>query len=379
MTQKDRDKHIFTKEDRPVVHDREAELKSIRTDFKRAALEGRVIDISPLLSPAQGDKFIQTWALREAITVMCHFSPQQKEKIRFAYNSTNRKAAKFGRELYFNFSRIRHESMNALIVHEYLDSMARLLDVKIPQTIYDMTPVPFRFEDVVFGSFDMKEAKKRAAKIKESLQGKKLITIFQAGSILNKRFTDDQIKEIAETLRTKYKNAIIYVVTDGGKIIRGSNQNTKGETLHNVSDIDDCVTVTDLTDVSAYALASDMVVTTDTLWSWWAGGSISLKEDHIPGKIRDDELVELNSVAGKKFQVPGSTAMFSEATNKLEPEWPILTMTEYEDFFPGSNGCISKKDITRFKKVLESKKLVQAWEDKGTPTSRMTRKRSIAD
>lgn len=228
--------------------------------------------------------------------------------------------------------------------------------------LLEQVPAPTELKsDRVFGNFNLEKQRAAAEQIRAhpEWQGRPIIAVFQSGSIPEKRLSDQQVEQVVETIRRQTPDAVILVVTD--RELLNINKFPREERTRPPSYrslVEQVIRAESLDAVGAVAVAADKIITTDTLWAWWAAGSKVQDGRHPDGKLHAGEMVELMTVAGKFWQVPGAEAVRSEAiessrTRKTSSE--MIVSSDYQKFYDGQAG-INQKDVSRLQDAIAPKK-----------------------
>lgn len=323
-----------------------------------------------------GDIFVFTWCLK---TVAEYVAKQHGvDKIP--------KITHFDEKDSFNFYDAfpNSQTLNTkqrTITERYLSANANRVGVTLPDEIYQLHPTPFKFEHAKF-EVDEQRIKEKATELREKLQGKKLIVVSVAGSRSEKRFSFRQVQIIVRKLRDKYPGAHIVVLSDANTlkhhmfdnnlsprdrdeyqrfndeakeydpvgealltsfgedtqssftfedktltVNRATNIRNEYDTKKYHLDADEYTLNEDLNSLAAYGEVADLVVTTDTFWSWWMA----------PAK----RLMILYSMANEYWEVPGSIPVWSRFVKSADMGKRSHVVGEpslYRDFFKKETG-----------------------------------------
>jgi hypothetical protein len=328
--------------------------REVVLDALRNGHEISVFDFSLDILGGAGDRFLQIWSYRVCLEYLCEQNGINKNNIHLSLNEPNDRREKgfpfpaslgtFQREFSKMSPAVKDKKEKVTSIPEScLRRAADLLGITLPREAYGQIPTPFSYENNGKNiEFDVNVARKSAQEIKEKFQGRKIIVINQAGSVPEKRFSDEQVEVIGKKLKIQLPGAAIVVVSDGN-IGKTSNDvlGSKG-TLGNVEQgIDLQVNIQSIQELSNYVMAASLVITTDTFWSWWSGGTKVLDASDTPRTLRPNEMIVLHTVADQRWQVPGSTALFSSALSdkqSIEKRNGMISSAKYRASFSKKEG-----------------------------------------
>lgn len=338
--------------------------EKVQTKIEAAIDAGKALDLSGFLpSEAHGDRYISVWILDQLLKARF-----PGKKINLAYSGdplhTPKPFVNIGEMLEVIGFHNRPTDAKSFIEQKSRQfaaalgiSEAELRRMNLPDRV--PTPTPLQ-SDRIFGSFNLEKQRAAAEQIRANpeWQGRPIIAVFQSGSIPEKRFSDQQVEQVVETVRRQTPDAVIIVVTDRellniNKFDRQERTSppTYGDKVERV------VKAENLDAVGAVAVAADRIITTDTLWAWWGAGCKVLDGQHPDGKLKPGELLELMTVARKHWQVPGSDAVLSTAVEKVRraPGASMIVSQDYLDYYGHERG-IHQTDIDRFLQAIPPKK-----------------------
>lgn len=224
-------------------------------------------------------------------------------------------------------------------------------------------PQPIRTDNGPLKTFNKEKTIAQGNAIRENIltDFNNIVVVAQAGGSMEKRFSDQQIMQITQTVRNASSNSYIIVISDK-KFLEQSiyNNLTKGhfpalslefrEEVGNTApsafgdSVNKVIISTDINDICASFYAADTLITTDSFWSWLGAGAKAMREDR-KGKLQYADVISLHTIANsRRFGVPGAITIDSPAfagkdlTRDEENIAPgYITVPEYHDFFiPGS-------------------------------------------
>lgn len=106
---------------------------------------------------------------------------------------------------------------------------------------------------------------KQGQEIKEEFGSQPVITIYQSGSSLLKRFSDKDCGLFLSSIRQKQPRAAVVLLSDG---------HTR---LSNADGFDTVLIRPDINTIGTYGFASDVLIGTDTFWGWLTSGCQTLR------------------------------------------------------------------------------------------------------
>lgn len=339
--------------------------EKVQAKIEQAIDAGKALDLSGFLpGEAHGDRYISAWALDQLLKIK-----YPGKKISLAYTGdalhTPRPFTNIGNMLEVLAHHTRPEkpqNFRELKLRQFATILG-IPDQQLRQSgLLEQIPGPTELKsDRIFGSFNLEKQRQAAGELRahSEWKGRPIIAVFQSGSIPEKRLSDQQVQQVVDVVRRQTPDAVIIVVTD--KQLLNINKFPREERLNRgdyADTVELVVEANSLDEVGAVALAAEKIITTDTLWGWWAAGCKVQDGEHMDGKLKPGELLELMTVAGKFWQIPGAEGVRSEAvesprTRKSSSE--MIVSSDYQKHYGGAPG-IHQRDMDRLLKALQPKK-----------------------
>lgn len=183
------------------------------------------------------------------------------------------------------------------------------LGVQITGEDRKKAPQPLKTDTGPLSSLDREKVIQNGLEIRDKLEGasQRLIIVAQAGSMIEKRFSDEQAMEVALAVKNNTGNARVIILSDKGFIGRRDHPG-----LENNSGIE-LVAPTRINELCAYFYASDTIIATDSYWSWLGGGSRVMRADRNGVLERNDEFVLHTIASPLRWGVPEANTIPSGA------------------------------------------------------------------
>ncbi len=201
------------------------------------------------------------------------------------------------------------------------------LDPKILQE----SPQPLRTKHGPLQYFNRQEVMSIKDSLERTRPGKKEITILQSGSSSFKRFSDEDVLDLVQTIRKTDPNIHIRVITDM-KLSphEGYVKNYEADEMI------DCAGIS-INHLAAYLSLNNMLyVTTDTFWSWLTAGCQAMCEQDL------QEIVLYTLADSIRYGVPHATLIESEAVKNAHAPGVtekigkgMLSTEEYKQYWTG--------------------------------------------
>lgn len=300
--------------------------KSLRDEVMERILNGQPIVIPKHKDGTQknGDMFIHFWAHTQVLLELCKEEginmTADKLPLYLETDEINSDTAfpLFSKALddFTDYASIQGRQ----IIGSEITVLSQALGVNIaPKQLHDMlTPLPLRTNIGPLKDYDETTTRTRAKEIQEQKDPtKRHITVFQSGSNRLKRYTDEQVAELVQTVRDNYGDCVVTVITD-------KDRPTIPETQYGANNVIANPNTNEL--IAHFMQEEDLYIGTDTFWMWLLAASQNLVESHAKQlflfSLADTErygLPDAYNVEGgaifwaRKIGILDNTAMISQA------------------------------------------------------------------
>ena len=295
-------------------------------------------------STAIGDSFILDWSIKQILSKLCLEECIPLSNIRISNLSRNE-----GSQRSPGYKRIDDNLPPRQSFHSYFSSLYRIgltlgLDIDLDESFLIPQPISNTSQISIAGD-----------KIRqEVLQNyHELVVISQAGSILEKRFSEEAVGQIVEQVRFSFPDSYIVTLSDYkiNEIARRSNDypKTHGE--------DKLVYCENIDDITSFFYSSDTVITTDTFWGHLAAGCKVLRPDRN-GRLQNGDWLGMYTMAwpevwgipgGHVVESPAAKAHIEEINSKRDKYhsidwalmWSTLDDSQYYQYLEGIRGALT--------------------------------------
>lgn len=314
--------------------DRSPEMEARRVAFKEDVLErirsGGEIGMYAGYPVGHGDNLYTHWASAYVLSLAAAVPIEDIHFTSFlSRNDIHTDTLLFAEDAY-GLARDAGYPIIDQVTDSLLTYFSYVMDVQLPENAFRMAPQPLHVDAGPLATFDKEAIVTRGEALRQETAGKKRIVIVSAGDYPEKRFSEDQSKELEIFLHTDYPDAFIETLSDAG-FADGS---------------------IDINEVSAHMYASDMLITTDTFWGWVGAGSRAMRNDRN-GILQPRDIFVLYTMADAHvYGIPGAEHIISPAVEYYRGNETALRGTlsraDYFKYFYAMHQDMPLTDEYRF-------------------------------
>ena len=216
-----------------------------------------------------------------------------------------------------------------------LDQLAAVLGVQLDPEIYHRSPRIWPVDRGPLQEANPDSIHQKAEAIRAEIGDRQVVVIGQAGSLPEKRFSDEQLGEVARVIRQKYPTAVIIELSD--KAFRSQ----PGERLPSQNPyVDRALTPTDINELLAYFQVADIAIMTDSYWMHLAASQ------DVPQLLALFTLYQPEGWAAPSTKVVRSEALAQESHEQI-------SASLYHQRSQGTVGSgIAPQDIQRLEETI---------------------------
>lgn len=326
-------------------------------------------------SYVHGDNLINSWTSQYALQRLALEEGLEYASSLVTYPE-NKKPPKNGIELSSYRQRYwqTEEVFPLGIVGYKLQLAADRLDLSINSDEFNLVPQPFVTDFAPLNTFNeelvVNEGEILRNKLKERFS--QIVVIAQSGSQAEKRFTNKQVADLAEGVKVTDPNAFVAVISDKDLLAnlvptmwRRIRNNPQPFTLHafpyrslafkrelenNIFEqaVDRSISGFDINQFCIWFYAADLLIATDSYWSWLGCGTKSLRPDR-QGKLQSTDAIILYTIANPSiWRVPGAIQVESEGLEQRRiASGGQFQFLSYDEYYVPPHGSVKSNDPQR--------------------------------